>query len=444
MIHRRSSKGLVVLFTFGMAYLLLSMDWRGRPSVLPPRLVASWRATGPWSAGAAKVDLAPRLPTTVAGYPPWRPTAKWTGPLAARALIVSAGGRYVGIVSAEVLEIPESVARSVRVRGQALGLSGVVVTATHTHTSFGGYDRNPLAQIAGTGRFDASLESHLTDALIEALAIARREARPVTLRVAGTRLASLSANRNVEGGPVDDRLVVLACDDSAGRRLGQLVVFGSHATLAPRSAAVLDGDWPGRAMAKLEEASGAALVLQGAVGDVTSRPPVGDGDPSDRMGEAIARAASETVQGAGSPSGSISFASVELGLPRAEADAAVPAFLRRPAANVLQVIAPRTAEVAVLRLPGITLLFVPAEVTTGAAGRLRDRLAPFVPSDDAVAVISLAQGYLGYAETAEATKEARGEARRTLFGPDLLERIATALATGLEATRPDAAPTARP
>ena len=50
-------------------------------------------------------------------------------------------------------------------------------------------------------------------------------------------------------------------------------------------------------------------------------------------------------------------------------------------------------------------------------------------------LVSLAQGYEGYAEEAEATRRGAGEARRTLFGPELVERLSGALVAGLKATR---------
>jgi neutral ceramidase len=55
-------------------------------------------------------------------------------------------------------------------------------------------------------------------------------------------------------------------------------------------------------------------------------------------------------------------------------------------------------------------------------------------------VVSLAQGYLGYIETPEAVRERRGEARRTWYGPGLLDR----LGQGLRAAASGLSPAPRP
>jgi len=434
--RRRSSKGFVTVFTLGMLYVLLSIDWRGHKPARPPRVALFFQATGAFSAGAARVDLRPRLPTPVAGYPPPRPIASESGPLFARALVLRAGERSVGLASAEVLEIPEPVARAVREKGRALGLSDVVVTATHTHTSFGGYDERLVARIAATGHYDEALEQHLIAKLVEALVKAQGAIRPASVKVAQTALAGISANRDAEGGAVDDRLSAIELDDAQGAAIARVVGFGSHATLTARDTKRLEGDWPGWAMEKLEEKGGVAILLQGAVGDASSRPPEGPGTPAERMGARVAQAASEALSGrpqvAGEPG--FAFAAVEISLPRAEADNAVPSFLRRPAANILHAVAPRKAEVALIRLPGLTLVCLPVEPTAGAAKIVRERIFAFVAKDEAVAIVSLAQGYLGYVEDPAVVREGKGEAKRMLFEPELLERLALGVVTGMEAT----------
>jgi len=153
------------------------------------------------------------------------------------------------------------------------------------------------------------------------------------------------------------------------------------------------------------------------------------------VGATVAQAALQAIQGRAPVASGLGFAAIEVGLPRAEADAAVPGFLRRPAANVLDAVSPRTAELAIVRLPGLTLLFLPAEATVEAARILRERVAALAAKDESIAVVSLAQGYIGYAESPAAVRAGRGEAKRSLFEPELLERLAQGLAAGMEATR---------
>ncbi|MBI5548935.1 MAG: neutral/alkaline non-lysosomal ceramidase N-terminal domain-containing protein [Deltaproteobacteria bacterium] len=435
MRSRRSSKGFILVFSLGMLYLLLSLDWRGRRPAPPPRVVERHLATGTgWSAGAARVDLTPPLPTLVAGYPAPRPTATQAGPLLARAVVLKAGESSIGLVSLEVLEVPAALAEQIRERGRGLGLVDVIVSATHSHTSFGGYDQRLIAEIAATGRHDPVLKAHVVARAAEALQGAQRALQPARMRLARSEVAGVSVNRHQEAGEIDSRLTVLGLEGPAGELIARIVVFGSHATLAPRKAERLDGDWPGRAMSKLEEGAGVGILLQGAMGDTTSRPPAGEGEPAERMGARIAQSANEALLDASDLAPTLAYAAIEFGLPRAEADHAVPGFLRMPAANVLHAMADRKAQLSVLRLPGLVLAFLPAEPTAGAARALREGATPLLAPGEQMAWVSFAQGYVGYVEPVEVMKQGAGEAKRALFGPELIERIAGALAKGLEAT----------
>ncbi|MFY0573110.1 hypothetical protein ACN28S_00905 [Cystobacter fuscus] len=78
----------------------------------------------------------------------------------ARAVVLAAGDMKVGLVSLELMLVPDALVAAVRERTASLGLGAVVVVATHTHSSFGGYDARLAAQLGGTGRFrEASLKA---------------------------------------------------------------------------------------------------------------------------------------------------------------------------------------------------------------------------------------------------------------------------------------------
>lgn len=427
----------MAVFTLGMLYVLFSIDWRGRRPLAEPKVVGQAAAAAEqWRVGAAKVELDAALPATLAGYPPPRPVAKTSGPLSARAVALAAGDQEIALVDAEVLEIPARVAKAVRARAKALGLADAVVCATHTHSSFGGYDRSPVAQVAATGNWEQAREEALVARLEEALEKAHGALAPARVRVAQVPLPGVIYNRDRDGAPIDDSLTVLAADDAQGKALARVVVFGSHATVLGRGAKALDGDWPGRAMRTLEAGEGSvALLLQGAMGDQSSDPPKdGEGEAVDRMGSRVAQAAREALARAEPVAPSLRFAAVEVGLPRAEAEHAVPGFLAMPAANLLHALAPRKVEVAVLRVPGLALAFLPGEPTSSVSFEWREKLQPSLAPGERLALVSFAQGYVGYVETAQAVKKGTGEAKRVLFGPELDAQLLGGVALGLAAT----------
>ncbi len=412
----------------------LWIDWRSSGPGAPPKLISALSAAGPLKTGAARVDLDPKLPATVAGYPPLRPTAeKLAGPLSARAIAISAGGKTIGLLSLEILELPDALARRIEQAGREAGFDAVAAMATHSHTSFGGYDDRLVAEVAGTGRYRPEVADALVARSAEVLSRALQSARPSALQIYPAPAPGLSFNRDDAEVESENSAATLAFLDQE-KVAARLVIFAAHPTLAQRGAPILDGDWPSRASAALERTGGISLVGQGALGDISARPPSEEPSKAEAMGEALAK----QILTAKMPQESLGelplgFAEVEFALPSASADKAVPGWLRRPAGNLLSWIAPRSARVAVLRLNDTWLLLVPAEPTLEAGELIRNKVAQAMPHGSRSALVSLAQGYVGYAESPKAYAAGEGEARRVIFGPDLAPRLAEALAVGIQA-----------
>src|SRR5215472_2666952 len=96
------------LFLAVLAFGVGSINWCRRAEG-DLRLLGSQAAQGPLSAGAARVELAPPLPVVIAGYPPQRPEAsRILYPLCARALVVEVDHLKLGLVSVDLLTMPDS------------------------------------------------------------------------------------------------------------------------------------------------------------------------------------------------------------------------------------------------------------------------------------------------------------------------------------------------
>jgi hypothetical protein len=61
---------LRVSAVLAVVYLLLLIDWRGRAEPRAPVVRRAFAVSGPITAGAARVRLAPPLPVVRAGYGP--------------------------------------------------------------------------------------------------------------------------------------------------------------------------------------------------------------------------------------------------------------------------------------------------------------------------------------------------------------------------------------
>jgi hypothetical protein len=409
---------LVLLLTVGAAYVLASWDWCGTWSEQAPVLLTQARAEGTLRAGAAKVTLKPPSPMVVAGYPLPRLQADQAEPAPqARALVLTLGEVRVGLVSLEVLLVPEALATAVRERTADLGLQGVVVLASHSHSSFGGYDARLVPQFAGTGRFqEAVLEAVVTGAS-EALHQAAAHLTEVSLEVGEAQEPGFVYSRS-EGEPPDGRLVRTVLRGSAGP-VAELLIFSAHPTLIPSDRAIIDPDWPGRLALLREEQGGVALVLQGAAGNASVLFEEGTGaERADAYARALSGLAERAVPGVDATP-RLAFARARVALPRPDASRLVPAFARPLGDNILCGSTSQGTEVGALVLGPLELLTVPGEPTVGAGAELLRRTG-------GTGVLGLADSYVGYVETPGRVAAGEGESRSQYFTPALLDRLGAA------------------
>ncbi len=426
-MRRRYLRSLLpfALLTAGAAYALASWNWCGRWDASPPVLRAQLKAEGPLRAGAAKVVLQPPFPVVVAGYPPPRPMASQADPpLHARAVVLQVGESRVGLVSLELLLVTGPMVARIRERASDLGLRDILVFATHTHSSFGGYDERVVSQLVGTGRYRetavSAAVSAASDALHQAAALS-----DVTLEVGRAAEPGLVLTRS-GGEPPDGALTRVVLRGAAGP-VAELLLFAAHPTLIPRQREYVDPDYPGRLSELREAQGGVVLVLQG---------PVGNASVGFNEGQGVERAAgfAQALSGLAeraTPTGvpgpvRLALARAEVALPRPDASRLVPSLTRAAGDNFLCHSAARVAEVSALALGPLELLTLPGEPTTGSGQVLAQRTG-------ATAVLGLSGDYLGYVETPELVAQAAGESKRQYYGSTLLERLGTAARMAAEA-----------
>ncbi len=418
-------------------------DLRGeRPQ--QAEIVEVVRGSGALAAGAGQAALNIVAEVAKAGYPPLRPTASGQDtPLMARAMVLRLGEATIGLVSLDLLEVSEELSEAIGAKARALGVSATLVTATHAHSSFGGCDRNLAAQVAALGRFEADQQRAVIDRAAEALARAVGQIGPVRARWAVRPLPGLNRNRAQPGGPVDRDLRVLAFESlPRGERIATLFSFDAHPTLVARRSARLDADFPGRAAALIEAASGGtALFFQGAAGDASATPPQSDGlSGSASMAAHLAAEVERALASAEAlPIGEAALARASIALPRAQAPAGVPKLFQRPAAKILQAVLMERAQLTLIRLGELLLLAIPGEPTFFVGADLRRAIAGHHRGP--LLFVGLAHGYVGYVESAERRRQGIGESRRALWAPDLDARLAAgfqllfdAIAAGTPAT----------
>jgi len=410
-------------------YLALLLDWRGSWAAAPV-VRRRFVSAGPVLAGAARVALDPPLPVVRAGYGPSRAVATSIhDPLAVRALVLTCGGRSLAIVLADLVLVPDALARELEARLVDLRLDGVLMAATHTHSSFGGFDARVLAQAAGTGRYRREVAEGLLSHAAAAVREAHRRRAAVALRTGEARLPGWALNRSRPGDPVDDALTVVTVEGGGEATVATLAVVAAHATLRPRIEPQLSAEYPGVAMRRLEASGGLALLLQGAEGD--ARPPGWGEAAVESAGAYVADHVDAAARAAAPAPEALAYADVEVGLPPAEPEMLRSFLLRRPAGNLLQFLAPHRTHVTVVSLGDVVLLGVPGEPTAEAARRLVALLPAGAVQGRKVRVVGLAGGYVGYVEAPERVRAGQGEGRRAWLAPELMDAIGEGLQAGV-------------
>ncbi|WP_224242152.1 hypothetical protein [Hyalangium gracile] len=419
--RRRSLRSLLpfALLTAGAAYALASWNWCGRWEESAPVLRGQVKAEGPLRAGAAKVAMVPPFPIVVAGYPPPRPEASQANPpLHARAIVLQAGEARVGLVSLELLLVTAPMVEQIRAAASDLGLHGVLVFASHTHSSFGGYDARVVSQLVGTGRYREDSVGVIVSAASQALHQAAAALGEVSLEVGEASDAGFVYSRT--GGEAPDGALTRAVFRGAAGPVAELLFFSAHPTLVPRQREYVDPDYPGRLSELREAQGGVVLVLQGAVGNASVAFNEGQGvERAAGFAQALSGLVDKAAPTATPGPTRLALARAEVALPRPDASRLVPSLTRAAGDNFLCYSAARTAEVSALALGPLELLTVPGEPTMGAGLVLARR-------SGATRVLGLASDYLGYVETPELVAQAAGESKRQYYGPALLERLSGA------------------
>lgn len=449
---------------------LASFDWRqARPQREPTPLGAAMRV-GDLLAGAGKAEVILPADVPLAGYRPFGRGATEEGaPIHVRALLLEVDGLRTGIVAVELMTLPSSLAARLREQLGEQGAGCALLAATHSHSGPGGYDRDLVPQAVAVGRFDERVEAALLEAAAQAIAAARADLGPATIAAGEGRLAA-NFNRDRAGSPTDDRLLALELRSLDGPPIARLLRYAAHPTLNPRGVGP-SGDWPGAAMAYLEEEGGVGIVLQGAVGDAraklpdaseasepTSAPDSPDSPdspdapgrserprstdapgtsraagPAATFGALIAREGGALPLARGPGPTTLGCSESELALPQADLGAMVPWPLGPSVSNLASLAAPETAKAVALRLDDLLLLGVPAEPTFAAARLMEE---PLEANGLSARIVSLAQGYVGYAPLPKDVDARVFSARYSWFGGALASRLGAGAGAAAEPLLP--------
>jgi hypothetical protein len=270
--------------------------------------------------GWAKVNITPPLNTPLAGYGKRKGLryqevhdSVWV-----RTFYFDNGHTQAVLVTLDMLIAPMTVAAALEKEYAQLGLKPeqVYLTATHTHTSFGGWAKK-LAGWLMAGRYSKQVVRETTAHILQSIREAKANRQPARIGYGQVYAPQVVANRLT--GSLADRdtaLRFLKIQQSSGKT-AVLCTFAAHPTILPSMTTELSRDYPGELVDRLEQTVDFAAFAAGAVGSHRTVAPHGDTYKSTAaVGQRLAKAIAQQLPSVPlEQATSIGFARHELELP---------------------------------------------------------------------------------------------------------------------------------
>ena len=225
---------------------------------------------GPLRAGAAKANLLTglELPVQMATYGPFPGKADAVRePVLARAIVLENGDMRLAIISCDLLVISPALRERVLERLEELGtdIDDILLVATHTHTSLGGYVDHSPSEIYILGEYSRRIEDHLVFRITTAVAEAASNMKDAALGAGRAFVEDMSFNRR-RGTTVDEEVGVIKIADLDGNPIAVIANYAAHPILEPDDQ--ISPDFPGYLNAFLDGRYGFGLFLNGSLGDL--------------------------------------------------------------------------------------------------------------------------------------------------------------------------------
>lgn len=170
-----------------------------------------------------------------------------------RAFVFDNGKERAAWLTADLLIIPPSVTEILKERLPEVGLSldRVVMSATHTHSSIGGYVPGYVGS-RFTGEYDPTVVDFLADRIIEALRLADADKGIATMGMEKISVPTMVYNRLVSTSGTTDPYLRVVRISKGPKNNAAIVSYSAHATCLPDTFMHIHRDYPGFLVKYLE------------------------------------------------------------------------------------------------------------------------------------------------------------------------------------------------
>ncbi len=204
-------------------------------------------------AGWSMTNITPGHPVPLAGYGHRFPQTGIHDSLFTRVMVLDNGIRRLAIVTIDLLLFPKILARKIRNPKllRRLHLDGIYTGATHTHSSFGGWD-NSLVGRQIFGDYEPKLIDNLTQIIAEDIKKASANLQPARIAFEKIPVPQLMYNRlDEKNGRIDPWLRAVQIERVDGKK-ALLVSYPAHPINIDSDNRDLSRDYPGVLVDRLQ------------------------------------------------------------------------------------------------------------------------------------------------------------------------------------------------
>lgn len=294
-----------------------------------------------------------------------------------KAVAIKSGQQTLVLISADLLIMPPNITDSVAALLSKVGLqrNQLFFSATHTHSSIGGWGYGLIAKIF-SGKENINIEKWLIMQINKAILNAISDLHPARLGSGSFNAASFTRNR-LTGNPGEKNddfnfLVV----EQTGKRKAIIGSFSAHATTIGRKNMELSADYPGYWERKTENTSADLAMFCG--GSMGSQSAVGQGDEFESakyIGESLADSLSAHLnQVTMHKEVTISSLSLKMHLPEYHIRLTTNINLTSGLSNRLMPL-PKNVYLQALRINNLIWFFTPGDFSGESALQIKKQMA---------------------------------------------------------------------
>lgn len=271
---RKIIKYVLVVLAVLLVVVLLMVQWIDRTPYPETSHYKTWKnqdlalplETGACRVGWARHNITPARPVPLAGYGKRRGRHYESvhDSVYVRSVALETGSKRVFFVSADLLFIPPKVVEAVekKLKSEGIGLRDIHFSATHSHSSIGGWENTLTGELFG-GKYDPEVVELLAERFSRAILASARDLAAGSVHYSEViDDEDVRYRINLPGGVRDKEIRALSFVKETGEK-AYLITYSAHSTTLSDRNLQLSRDYSGVLVDSLQPAF--ALYMAGAV-----------------------------------------------------------------------------------------------------------------------------------------------------------------------------------